>query len=74
MCWKGYIERGREISASDVQDEPVLEANHYIAHKGEHGIDWEEKLEAVNVFRIKREARMPVFWHTYTAMPSERIA
>ena len=33
MCRIGYIERGREISASDVQDEPVLEANHFIAHK-----------------------------------------
>ena len=37
-------------------------------------IDWEEELEAVNVFRIKREVRMPVFWRTYTATPSERIA
>lgn len=29
-------------------------------------IDWEEKLEVVNAFRIKREARMPVCWRTYT--------
>ena len=38
MCRIGYIERGREILASDVQDEPVLEANHFIAHKMEYGI------------------------------------
>ena len=30
-------------------------------------MDWEEKFEVVNAFRNKtREARMPVYWRTYT--------
>jgi hypothetical protein len=28
-------------------------------------VDWEEKREVVNAFRIDREARMLVYWHSY---------